>query len=152
MGAAEVTSSLSALATRRRASASTQNQALAALLFLYREVLDAGAVELPTALARKLRGADKEWPWQWVFPATRTYRPRDGGPPRRHHLHPTVLHRAVEQAARRAALTKRVTCHTLRHSFATHLVEAGYDIRTTQELLGHRDVSTTMIYRARSRT
>jgi integron integrase len=106
----------------------------------------AGWVELPGALARKYPNAGREWPWQWVFPATRTYVDRQTGLRRRHHLHETVLQRAVRAAALRAGIAKRVSCHTFRHAFATHLLDDGHDIRTVQELLGHHDVSTTMIY------
>ncbi len=105
-----------------------------------------GYVKLPGELDRKYPGADRQWPWQWAFPAARQYNDSATGRLYRHHIHETVLQRAVKEAAFRAGISKRVTCHTFRHSFATHLLEEGYDIRTIQELLGHRDVNTTMIY------
>jgi len=102
-------------------------------------------VWLPGALGRKLPHAAIEWPWQWVFPAARRRRGRSGGW-RRLHRHPSNVQRAVRRAVLESGITKRASCHTFRHSFATHLLESGYDIRTVQELLGHRDVRTTMIY------
>ena len=105
-----------------------------------------GSVYLPFALERKCPNADRQWIWQYVFPSERRSCDPRSGIIRRHHLDPSGLQKAVKQATRAAGIEKRVSCHTFRHSFATHLLQNGYDIRTVQELLGHKDVKTTMIY------
>jgi site-specific recombinase XerC len=105
-----------------------------------------GAVYLPLVLERKCSNAAKQWGWQYVFPSERISKDIRTGKMRRHHVSESGLQRSVQKAVRSAGLSKPVSPHTFRHSFATHLLEAGYDIRTVQELLGHKDVKTTMIY------
>lgn len=105
-----------------------------------------GWVYLPGALEKKYKNADREWGWQWVFPSGRLSREPRTGKLGRFHLSESVLQRAVKKAIRDAGIYKQASFHTFRHSFATHLLEGGYDIRTVQELLGHKDVKTTMIY------
>ena len=105
-----------------------------------------GRVVMPNALDRKYPNAPKDWRWQWVFPQENRWKNTKTGEEGRHHVHESILQKAVAGAVRKAGLTKRATCHTFRHSFATQLLKSGYDIRTVQELLGHKDVKTTMIY------
>lgn len=105
-----------------------------------------GSVWLPDALAKKYPNADRDWAWQYVFPATTLSVDLRSGETRRHHLSESSIQKAVKKAVKKVGINKPVSCHTFRHSFATHLLESGYDIRTVQELMGHKDVSTTMIY------
>jgi len=105
-----------------------------------------GQVMLPDALSRKYPGAEAEWRWQWVFPQRKRWIDHATGKQGRHHVDESLLQKSVKQAVRRAGIVRRATCHTFRHSFATHLLEDNYDIRTVQELLGHKDLRTTMIY------
>lgn len=115
---------------------------------IHKKDLDSGygRVKMPMALDRKYPNAPTDWRWQWVFPQENRWKNTKTGEQGRHHVHETILQRVVKEAVNKAGVIKHVGCHTFRHSFATHLLEAGYDIRTIQELLGHKDVSTTMIY------
>jgi integrase len=154
MGSVEVNAFLTHLAVNGRVSASTQSQALSALLFLNRELLERdldleagrGAVVLPHALERKNRHANRQWGWQWVFPQRNRWKDAATAKEGRHHLDLRQVQKAVKQAVGSAVLIKPAGCHRFRHSFATHWLDRGQDIRIIQELMGHSDLNTTMIY------
>ncbi|NVJ61942.1 MAG: phage integrase N-terminal SAM-like domain-containing protein [Gammaproteobacteria bacterium] len=150
MGAKEVGDFLSHLATQRRVAPRTQNQALCAIVFLYKHVLfqelGVPGVELLYAINKKYPNAGTELGWQWLFPSLRLSQDPRSNITRRHHIHPTVVAKHLKKAVLKSKLMKKVTCHTLRHSFATHLLENNSDLRTVQELLGHNDVRTTQMY------
>ncbi len=131
----------------RSLQSSIRRQLDSARLVFEKDQQQGGAsVTIPTALSVKYPNAASEWPWYWLFPATRRYRAPSTNKLTRHFLHHTGLQRAVHRAVKLSGITKPASCHSLRHSFATHLLEDGYDIRTIQELLGHKDLRTTMIY------
>lgn len=143
MGKAEIEAFLSDLAVNGNCARSIQNQALNSVVFLYKQVLD---LPVANALARKYPNAPRSWEWQYVFPAQNLSTDPRSGQTRRHHLNESNLQKAVKKARTEAGISKRVTSHTFRHSFATHLLESGTNIRVVQKLLGHADVKTTEIY------